>query len=383
MHKKLSKLFYLICFTSLLFSCNEKLNLIGEFKETAIVYGVLDQADSLHYIKINRAFIGPGNAVQIAQIADSSYFDQVDATITEFVDGIETRSWILRDTIVDNKETNGAFYAPEQKLYYFKTLPTNSDQSQQISSNPSMTSLNKDGIYRLNIILNNGEFEVNGETELVKNIATNSSSQNFTFKFADNPGEYKATGVTISNTGNSFVVNASLNVQYYEYNSSGTEQKNFDWQLGEGEVNPYGAKTYTAVGETFYTLMQENILSNNSSGVTKRTFGGIEITITGGADDLNNYMLVNQPSSSLAQSKPTYTNLSVTNDRNVIGVFSSRQTVKSYKPFYVSPQQAYLRAIDKKTTRELCQGPITGTYLFCSNHPGDNVVGLEEAYACP
>ena len=105
MHKKLSKFFYLICFTSLLFSCNEKLNLIGEFKETAIVYGVLDQADSLHYVKITRAFIGPGNAVQIAQIADSSYFDQVDATITEFVDGIQTRSWTLRDTIIDNKET--------------------------------------------------------------------------------------------------------------------------------------------------------------------------------------------------------------------------------------------------------------------------------------
>ena len=51
MHKKLSKLFYLICFTSLLFSCNEKLNLIGEFKETAIVYGVLDQADIVRVLQ--------------------------------------------------------------------------------------------------------------------------------------------------------------------------------------------------------------------------------------------------------------------------------------------------------------------------------------------
>ena len=95
-------------------------------------------------------------------------------------------------------------------------------------------------------------------------------------------------------------------------------------------------------------------------------------------------MLVNQPSSSLAQNKPTYTNLTVSeNDKNVIGIFSSRQTVKSFKPFYTTPQQAYIRAIDKNSTRELCIGPFTGLYLFCSNHPGDNIVGSEESFACP
>jgi hypothetical protein len=62
-------------------SCNEEVNLIGGFEETAVIYGLLDQSDSLHYIKINRAFIGPGNSLDIAQIPDSNYFDQVDAKI--------------------------------------------------------------------------------------------------------------------------------------------------------------------------------------------------------------------------------------------------------------------------------------------------------------
>ena len=30
------------------------------------------------------------------------------------------RSWQLRDTILTNKDTNGLFFAPEQKVYYFK-----------------------------------------------------------------------------------------------------------------------------------------------------------------------------------------------------------------------------------------------------------------------
>ena len=107
-----------------LYSCNEKINYVGEFKETAVIYGLLDHADTIHFIKINRAFIGPGNALEIAQIPDSNYFDQVDATISEYMDGNLIRTWELRDTLIQNKDTNGVFYAPEQKVYYFKTLPT-------------------------------------------------------------------------------------------------------------------------------------------------------------------------------------------------------------------------------------------------------------------
>ncbi|TAF89039.1 MAG: hypothetical protein EAZ48_01940, partial [Flavobacteriia bacterium] len=57
-------------------SCEEDIILDGDFVETAVVYGLLDQADSIHMIKITRAFIGPGSALDIAQIPDSSYFEQ-------------------------------------------------------------------------------------------------------------------------------------------------------------------------------------------------------------------------------------------------------------------------------------------------------------------
>ena len=382
MQNILKKTYFLFFCFFLFNSCSEKIELIGNFDETAVIYGILDQSDSLHYIKINRAFIGPGNALDIAQIPDSSYFDQVEATVSEWVNGVQVRSWLLSDTIIDNKESNGVFYAPNQKLYYFKTLPTNSDQSQQVSTNPSETSLNINAVYKLNIILNGGDFEVNGETELVKNISTTASSQNFTFKFIDNNNTYKSTGVTVSNTGTSHIINTSLDVRFYEYVGSSWDLKSFNWNLGESDVSPNQGKTFSAVGETFYNLTASNCSDNPS--ITKRTFAGIEITIVGGAQDLYNYMLVNQPSSSLAQNKPTYTNLTVSDsDKKVIGIFSSRQTVKSFKPFFTTPQQAYIRAIDKNSTRELCIGPFTGLLLFCSNHPGDNIIGSEESYACP
>jgi hypothetical protein len=379
------KLIFALATLTVLYSCNEKINLIGDFKETAVVYGLLDHSDSMHYVKITRAFIGPGNALELAQIEDSSYFNAVDATIEEIQGGNVLRTWTLKDTLIENKDTNGLFYAPFQKVYYFKTLPTTTSSSGafgtvQTSPNVMMSSLNPDNQYRLKAVINQGEFEVTGTTNLVNGMTTTATSQNFTFKFASNPGEYKATSVTISNSGNAHIVNAKLGIRIAEFIAGQASVKTIDWRVGESDVLPNSAKTFSANGVTFYNLVNSNVTDDEL--IDERTFSGFEITVTGGSEDLNNYITVNQPASTLAQNKPTYTNLEVTNEYRVIGIFSSIQTIKTYRPFYISPQQAFIRAIDKKSTQELCEAPITGLLQFCSKHPADNVLGNEESFAC-
>ena len=379
------KLFSAFSIIVILFSCNEQIELSGDFKETAIVYGLLDHSDSMHYVKITRAFIGPGNAVDIAQIEDSSYFNSVYATIEELEGGTVTRTWVLSDTIIENKDTNGVFFAPTQKVYYFKTLPTTISTSGafgtvQTSPNPQLSSLNPNAQYRLNADINDGLFRVSATTDLVNGLTTNATSQNFTFKFASNPGEYKAQSVTISNTGNAHVVNAKIGINIAEYIGEDAVSQTIDWTIGENDVMPNSSITFSAQGETFYNRVIDNV--TNDALIDQRNFLGFEVVMTGGSEDLYNYITVNQPSSSLAQTKPTYTNLEVTNDYRVIGIFSSIQTIKTFRPFYVSPQQAFIRAIDKKSTQELCEGPITGLLQFCSKHPADNVVGNEESFAC-
>lgn len=379
------KLFSAFSIIVILFSCNEQIELSGDFKETAIVYGLLDHSDSMHYVKITRAFIGPGNAVDIAQIEDSSYFNSVYATIEELEGGTVTRTWVLSDTIIENKDTNGVFFAPTQKVYYFKTLPTTISTSGafgtvQTSPDPQLSSLNPNAQYRLNADINDGLFRVSATTDLVNGLTTNATSQNFTFKFASNPGEYKAQSVTISNTGNAHVVNAKIGINIAEYIGEDPVSQTIDWTIGENDVMPNSSITFSAQGETFYNRVIDNV--TNDPLIDQRNFLGFEVVMTGGSEDLYNYITVNQPSSSLAQTKPTYTNLEVTNDYRVIGIFSSIQTIKTFRPFYVSPQQAFIRAIDKKSTQELCEGPITGLLQFCSKHPADNVVGNEESFAC-
>ena len=334
-------------------ACSEEVQLSGDFKETAVVHGLLNQADTVHFIKINRAYIGPGDALQIAQIPDSSYFNNLEATVTEVLNGSVTRVWELRDTLVENKES-GAFFSPTQKLYYFHTIGQNN--------------LNPDGIYKLNINIDGGKIIVEGETELVKGMTTNISPTNTPFKFFDNQGNYITQGIPLSNTGNAYVVNCALEVNFNEIEGTSNTPKKFRWELGESDVVPNTNKNFNANGQTFYELIKSN--ATNDPGIEKRTLESIAIEFTGGSQVLYNYMSVNKPSSSLAQNKPTYTNLTVSGDARVIGIFASRYTLRVVKQVYILNQQN-VRAIDKNSTRQLCIGPITGPLLFCSQHIGD------------
>lgn len=355
MKKIIYLLLFLVTAGSLMTSCNEEVDLIGDFEETAVVYGLLNKADSVHYVKINRAFIGPGNSLEIAQIPDSSYFDQVDATITEYVNGVVDRVWTLQDTMIENKETGGVFFAPFQKVWYFETLPTDP--------------LNEDATYKLHISINGGEFEIDGETELVSGISCPQVDLlNYRYDFIENDGSYAQNSLS-SYTGNSHVLNTTLEITFEEQIAGIGQLKSFKWKLGEAQVEPGNTMSFTMNGQTFYELIKSN--SSSDPLIDRRRLYSIKAIVTGGAEDLSNYMTVNEPSSSLAQSKPTYTNLTVTGDHRVVGIFSSRFTYTIEK-LYINPFNTALRMITKESVSELCIGSITGSLLFCSQHPADS-----------
>ena len=58
---------------------------------------------------------------------------------------------------------------------------------------------------------------------------------------------------------------------------------------------------------------------NDYSGLIGRIPGKIEIIVVAGGDDLNTFIEVNRPSTSIVQEKPEFTNIT-----NGLGIFSSR-----------------------------------------------------------
>lgn len=350
-------------------SCKDDIEITGEFEETAVVFGLLDQADSLQFIKVTRAFIGPGDAYEIAKIPDSSYFSSVTGTVTELSTG---RVFTLRDTIIPNKSQNGVFYAPNQKVYYF-------DNTHITSTNTTGAALDENSKFRLDLNINNGLFTVTGETELVNSISSNISSQTQPFKFVESQGDYKPTTINVSNfgTGNhkASQLNTTVEITIEEFIGLNSTLKTFKWNLGDAETTS-STLAFTAAGNTFYEIVRENC--TNNPAITKRNLISMNTVITGGSEVMYRYIQANQPVSGLAQSKPTYTNLTASGGHPVIGIFSARQTVRINSVFYNPSASGFVRCLDKISSERLCTGNVTGNLFFCSQHSAD----AAEPWAC-
>jgi len=362
MKNRILGLIILAGFTLGIQSCKEEITSNEAFVETAVVYGVLDIANSEHMIKITRAFIGDGvtNSNSIAANPDSSYFESVTGTVTEYINSIPGRVFDLSDTTVLNKDEDGIFYAPTQKLYYFTTD----------ASSP----LNGDAEYQLDLDINNGEFQVSGKTVMVNDMTVSVTPANQPFSFAQNITTILNDYVVV-NTGTAYRANCTLEVEFTEFTDSDSDTITFQWNLGEFDVDNNSTKDFQANGELFYKKIRDNV--TNNTAITKRNLNGIGYTVTGGSEDLAQYILINQPSGSLAQTKPTFTNLEATNGRNVVGVFTSKQTKSNFIPFVGGTD--FIRCITTNSTEYLCNGPQTFDLLFCSQHPGD----VLKTWKCP
>lgn len=354
-----------------LFSCKTDIDLIGEYQTTPVIYGLLDQSDSLHFIKINKTFLGRGNALEMAQVSDSSYFENVDATITEILaNGNIGRVWELRDTIIDGRNENGVFFAPEQKVYYFAT-PT-------IQSNPAL-SLQPTARYRLNVNINEGEYIVTGETELMRDVNITAPSVQSSYLFRGNQNDYRAVPFTWTK-GNAKRFNFKMEFHYRETDVNNVSvDKFFTWNLGDVYAGSLNSVTVAANGELFYQLVKSNVPIDNNIDKREHTF--FRLTLVSGSEELDNFIVANQPSTSLAQNKPSYTNI-----EGGIGLFSSRYTITTLK-YFVQPQgiNSNFRSLDVRSTRELCEGQYTVFLNFCSSHALDansSNVGVPQSFYC-
>jgi hypothetical protein len=351
----IKKIFFFGLSIAFLTGCNTKFSVNGEYIEQPVVHFLLDQGQEFHFLKLNRTFLKEGNANEFAKVPELSYFDNVVATVKEIKNGSTIRIWTLQDTIINNKK-EGAFYGPQQKLYFFKA-----------------NDLDEDAIYRLNIDIDNGNHTVKGQTELVQGVGINYPQTNQSFNFADNNvplNGYKSTPITFS-IGNGAVYKMQLRFDYREFTTSGQDDKSVLWNLGEVDGADLISSTSSifASGEVFYDLLSRRIPVD--AAVTKRTVRGFEIVLTAGSADLQTYILTNEPTSSLAQNKPTYSNV-----EGALGIFSSRVTVKQTKPYFSPPAT---RSLNQNSTKELCKGPYTIALNFCSDIPTDN----STSYYCP
>jgi hypothetical protein len=338
---------YLAALFALTSACKTDFSVNGDFQEVPVIHFLLDPGQEYHYMKLNKTFLGDGNANDFALIADSSNFDIVEARVEKYNKDTEVieETWELKDTIITNKNP-GVFYYPEQKVYYFREPNLDNDQKY---------------LYRLHCEINNGEHVVTGETELVRNVSIASPNTNTAIRFANPPGsdDLYLNQAIRCDKGTAHIFNTTVNFEYRNVTADGSEIKTVAYNLGDLRRDDFAGNniSFTARGERFYEIVRDNVPVNDD--IIRREVAAFEIVVTAGSEDLFTYMLVNEPATSIAQNKPEFTNVG-----GGMGIFSSRLTLRQYKPAFSPPT---IRAFSSFSTHELCLGTITGNLGFCSH----------------
>lgn len=337
--------------------CNTDFSLNGDYEIQPIVFGLLDYKDDIHMFKITKAYLGDGDNLVYAQNPDSSYFNQVDGTVTEFLNGDPTgRTWQLLDTLVTNKSSDGIFYAPEQKAYYFEEANLDSLAS-----------------YQLDISLEGGAHSVTGFTELLPRFKPNKSSLTISNFFpltlspstVDEDSDYSKWNFNLNEATNGAAYEFYYTFRWREtYTDNSYEDFAITRQFLETEQNKPltpGVQTILIDGLDVYQFIDDNIQPD--ANVTKRRFLGFDIRIAGAHYELKQYMDIGEPISGIAQVQPEFTNLT-----GARGLFSSRVV------FDANDFQ-----FDANSIKQLCTGLYTGDLGFCSHLPEHS----SELWYCP
>lgn len=341
-------------------SCKEDIIIMGDQKETAVIYGVLDPSESIQYIKITRAINGTANAIKEAKNESVNYFDNVEATVFEVIDGKKTNiSWKLEDTIISGR-AEGLYYGPTQKVYFFRT-----DTKKPLRAEPNV-------FYHLEVKLNN-KYTITSITDIVREVDIKPFGP---YEFAtmnNGKNDYVQTNLDVS-SGSSTVVNVQLDIHVQQkFADNTTRIDTLIWKITESSF-PIG-KTKLNIpinGEDFYNIIAAGF--KNQTNVNQRKLIGIDLTATFGSNTLEKYIAMNKPSSSLAQTKTNFTNLTSKDDIRLHGIFTSRNKQIKHRSFNLSPLE---RVIDYSSSKELCSGKFTNGLNFCTE---DNHFTLKNFY---
>ena len=124
------RIIFILGFYGIFSSCSTDFEINAPYKETIVVYGLLNTLDTAQFIRISKAYLGEGNALVMAQEPDSiNYADILDVKMERWQSEngpvLETFSLQRTDTIPKDE---GIFAAPYQ-VYYRTNHPISDDGS--------------------------------------------------------------------------------------------------------------------------------------------------------------------------------------------------------------------------------------------------------------
>ena len=67
--------------------CEEDFDVAAPYKDITVVYGIMDKLDTVHYIRVQKAFLDERkSAIDMAKEADSSFYKDITVKMQEVSD---------------------------------------------------------------------------------------------------------------------------------------------------------------------------------------------------------------------------------------------------------------------------------------------------------
>ncbi|MCB0402136.1 MAG: hypothetical protein KDD41_08635 [Flavobacteriales bacterium] len=296
-------------------SCETDVDLNADYQDITIVYGLIDPNDTVHYLKINKAFLGETNvnANDLAAIESNFNYaaDELDVTVEEYnkQNDLVTTHTTIR-TVNEIPKDPGIFDNSTNVLYKFIT-----------------TSINRDNTFKLKIYNAKENKEIEAETKIVKKASVDDPSPTAKWRFWAS-SEAVDEHVVVSTKPDMGRVQCIVQFNYIEHYTTASGkpsvEKTVEMNLGEIKTTTsLGGESMEWIlkGETFFDNIVSGVPSPSSiADFSHRELDNISMQFNVAGTELSTYMEVEAPSTSVNQDKPNYTNLS-----NAIGIFSSRE----------------------------------------------------------
>lgn len=298
-------------------SCSTDVDIYADYKDTAVIYGLIDAKADTNYVKITRAFCStndhPINAFEVAPIYDSSnYPGKLEAYFLELKSSQSqqyqpTGRRFLLDTLTIHNKKEGLFYAPHQKLYY--------------TTERFKTSLGSDK-YRYRLYVVKPDYDtVTAEIGVVDGDIEISTSLVDFQAYPTNTSSY----IIFSSTEEAVLYEIGMRFNYWEgHSGQPMEKKEVSWSysprtIGMYEKVPNTDNLYRAYysPNTLFNVL-ESAIGNDTSNVT-RYIGNFVVTVAAAGDDFNIYYQFLQTASSGLTLSTEYSNV-----QGGYGILSSR-----------------------------------------------------------
>jgi len=296
------------CLLFLLNDCSQKLDVNGPYKNVPIVYGLLNQQDAVHYIRIQKGYLINGSAYLAANIADSIYYpDILKVTIQALPNGGTYTLSRINGTSQMLPKDSGLFANNPNILYSFTG-----------NLDPTKT-------YVLTVINTTNTDTISSQTGLVENFNVSTPVYGQSIGLSDaNPNEVIWVPAT-----NGLIYDLTVRFNYLEYNAANNQLLK-DSFVDIALLSSYLYSPNSGVNNITVPVTSDVILRSLANALSPslsvyRTFNlqkGMQFKFAAGGPDLANYLTSQQAqSSSLASSAilAPYTNIS-----GGYGVFSSR-----------------------------------------------------------